>query len=115
MEHRLARETVDILTSPKGALRRLNELGTRFDRLLARTERQRNALTHGTGTTNAAVSGIDSFAVVLARYAANEVMHQVITGKEPLIQLERDRAHALERDARLEAGEDPLGVLWRDG
>jgi hypothetical protein len=113
MEHRLARETAEILTSPKGALRRLNELGMRFDRLLARTERQRNALTHGTGTTKAAVRGVDSFAVLLARYAANEVMHQVATGKEPLIELERDRIHALERDARLEAGEDPLDVLWR--
>lgn len=113
MEHRLARETGEVLTSPKGALRRLGELGTRFDRLLARTERQRNALTHGTGTTKAAVRGVDSFAVVLARYAANEVMHQVATGKEPLIELERDRVHALERDARLKAGENPLDVLWR--
>jgi len=80
--------------------------------LLARTERQRNALTHGTGTTEAVVRGVDGFAVVLARYAANEMMHQASTGKEPLIELERDRVQALEREARLTAGDGPLGVLW---
>lgn len=112
MEHRLARETNDVLSSPEGALKRLHELGDRFDRLLARTERQRNALTHGTGTAEAVVRGVDGFAVVLARYAANEVMHQASTGKEPLIEFERDRVQALERDSRLEAGDGPLGVLW---
>lgn len=114
IEHRLARETADVLNSPARALERLGELGKRFDRLLARTERQRNALTHGTGTTESVVAGVDSFAVVVARYAADEVMRQARTGKEPLIEFERDRVHALERDARLAAGEHPLEALWRE-
>ena len=84
MEHRLARETAEVLTSPGGALLRLNRLGVRFDRLLARTERLRNALIHGTGTAERLLLGVNDFAVILALYAADEVMRQARTGKEPL-------------------------------
>lgn len=114
MEQRLVREADAVLTLAEVARVRISELGTRFDRLLARLERQRNALVHGTGTVHPVLSTVDDFAVVLARYVAQEAMRQAETGKEPLIELERERVRALEVDAQLEAGAAPLDVLFRD-
>lgn len=112
MEHRLVREADAVLNSAAGARRRLGELRDRFETLLARTERQRNALTHGTGTTTAVLNHVDQFATILARYSAQEAMRQAETGKEPLVELERHRIRALEQDARLEVGHAPLDVFW---
>lgn len=112
MEHRIVRDAAAVLISPQAALNRLKELGLRFDRLLERTERQRNALTHGTGTTEPVVAGVDGFVVVLARYVAQEALRRAATGNAPLIELERRRVRALEHEARLEVGESPLTVLW---
>ncbi len=112
MEHRIVREAEAVLTSPAAALSRLTELGVRFDRLLERTERQRNALTHGTGSTESVVAGVDGFVVVLARYVAQETLRRAASGKEPLIDLERSRVRALEQQARLEVGDLPRAVLW---
>ena len=39
-------------------------------------------------------------------------MRQAETGQAPLVEFERDRVNALECDARLEAGESPMDVLW---
>jgi hypothetical protein len=114
MEHRIVREAIAVLTSSESALKRLAGLGTCFDRLLERTERQRNALTHGTGTTRTVVAGVDAFVVVLAQYMAQETLRRAATGKEPLIEFERSRVRALEQQARLEVGESPLSVLWPD-
>ena len=112
MAHRIVRDALDVLTSPEKALRRLNELGQRFDRLLARSERQRNALVHGTGTTDAALRGVDEFVRVLANYAAREALDSAESGKQPLVGLEQKRVQALERAAQLESGEAPLEVIW---
>jgi hypothetical protein len=115
MAHRIVRDAVDVLTSPEKALTRLNELGQRFDRLLARSERQRNALVHGTGTTDAALHSVDVFVRVLAKYAAGEALNSAEGRKEPLVALEQLRIKALEQRARLEVGEAPVEVLWPAG
>jgi hypothetical protein len=112
MAHRIVRDAVDVLTSPEKALTRLKELGQHFDRLLARSERQRNALVHGTGTTDAALRSVDMFVRVLANYAAGEALGSAEGRKQPLVALEQRRIQALEHRARLECGEAPLEVLW---
>ncbi len=112
MEHRLIRDAHAVLNSAKGAHDRLAELAVRFDRLLKRTERQRNALTHGTGTDDAVLRGVDGFAAELAAYAADEPLRQASTGKEPLSELEQHRVRALDQTAQLEARESPIDVLW---
>lgn len=112
MEHRLIRDALNVLTSPAAAHQRLVELGRRFDLLLARTERQRNALVHGTGVADGVLATVDEFIITLARYAAKEAMDQALTGHEPLIEFERMRIAALEEEVRLSAGENPLDVLY---
>ena len=108
MDHRIVREVTAVLRSPEQALKRLRLLGKRFDRLLARAERQRNALAHGTGTTETVLRAVDSFVAVLAQYVAQEAVRQATTGKEPLIEFERQRIEAIEQEARLEVGDSPL-------
>jgi hypothetical protein len=112
MEHRVVREASAVLHSAETARERLQALGRRFDRLLARTERERNALAHGTGTSEAVLRGVDEFVVVLARIGSSEALRQVGAGNEPLIDLEGRRMEFLEADARLKSGEPPLEVLW---
>lgn len=112
MQHRIVRDAVTALTSAKAALQRRRELGRRFDRLLARAERQRNALVHGTGTTEAVLEGVSDFVLVLVGYVAREVMSSAEHQREPLIELEELRVRALDQDARLEAGDSPLDTLW---
>lgn len=114
MDHRQVRDAVQVLTSSTAAIERLDELGARFDSLLGRSERLRNALVHGTGVHGPTLATIDHFLVVLARYVAQEAMRQAETGQEPLIELERERVSALDCRDRLVSGEDPLDVLAPD-
>lgn len=112
MPHRILRDAMSVLTDSRAARERLEHLARRFDRLLARTERQRNAIVHGTGTVEPVLHAVDPFIRVVSKYVAQEAMRQAETGKPPLLELERSRIRALEREARLQAGDDPLDVLF---
>ena len=112
MSHRIVRDAVTVLSSAQVALERRRELGRRFDRLLARAERQRNALVHGTGTNEAVLHGVSDFVLVLVGYVSREAMSSAEGKQEPLIELEELRVRALDQDARLQAGDSPLAVLW---
>jgi hypothetical protein len=115
LEHRVVREAAAVLNDPVAAQRTLRHLGVRFDRLLDRAERQRNALVHGTGTTDAALTAVDHFVVVLAELVAHEAMSNARTRAEPLAGLERARVQALDRDALLELNESPVDAVWQAG
>lgn len=112
MQHRLVRNAAAVLTSPEAALTQVGALRSRFERLLDRTERSRNALVHGTGTVQAVLASVDHFVTVLARYVAQEAMRQAETGKEPLIELEHARIRLLDQEARLQSGEAPVNVFF---
>ncbi|MCA1679167.1 MAG: hypothetical protein LC777_09605, partial [Actinobacteria bacterium] len=97
---------------PEKASAWLTALEGRFRCLLARTERQRNAIVHGQRPTEGVLASIDEFVRDLGRLVAQESMRSAETGQPPLSQLERWRVDLLEEHARLSAGESPLQVLF---
>jgi len=56
MEMRIVRDALETLQSAEAMLARIARVGLWFDRMLARTSRQRNALVHGTGATHCAAT-----------------------------------------------------------
>jgi hypothetical protein len=111
---RIVREACAALTSPQAALAALTRLEARFDRLIARTERQRNALIHGTRPARSVLDTVDGFLQTLNAYMAQESFRTAETGQTALAQLERWRVDALRRKQRLENGDDPADVLFPD-
>lgn len=109
---RIVREACAVLTDPHAALRAIRTLEARFDRLLARTQRQRNALIHGTRPSLSVLETIDGFVRTLNAYMAQESLRTAETGQNPLQQLERWRVQALMRHQRLEKEEDPVEVMF---
>jgi hypothetical protein len=112
---RVVREASAALTDPIATLEMLSRLEARFDRLIARTERQRNSLIHGTRPTQGVLTTIDGFVSTLNAYVAQESIRTAETGGTPLQQLEQWRVEALARRQRVETGENPLDVLFPDG
>jgi hypothetical protein len=84
------------LQSPQAALTKLADIGAWFERMLARTCRQRNALVHGTGTVRTVLQNIDDFALLLATYAADEPLRRAQDGRKPLTDFELDRVQFLD-------------------
>lgn len=111
---RIVREACAALTDPQAALATLTRLKARFDCLIARTERQRNALIHGTRPTQNVLDTVDGFLQTLNAYMAQESFRTAETGQAPLAQLERWRVDALTRKQRLEKGDNPVEVLFPD-
>jgi hypothetical protein len=111
-DYRLVSDAQAVLGDPAIALQRLSDLEAAFDRLLARSERHRNAIVHGTRPSPQATATVDDFIRILARLVAQEAMRQAETGKEPLIEFERSRLRYLEAKGELHAGENPLDVLF---
>ncbi len=113
MQHLILKETEELLADPERALKRIEVLGARVDRLLARTSRQRNALVHGTGVTDRLLRNVDGFAVTLARHASEQPLLRIQEGRGPLDGLELDRIRFLKRNALLKNKRSPVEVLWR--
>jgi hypothetical protein len=115
MQHRLARDALAVVSDRESASAAIARLDRRFRALLARTERQRNALTHGTGTHDVVVKTVDSFVTLLVRLVAQEAMRQATTGEQPLVELERWRADLIDVEIALNAAGDPADlVAWID-
>jgi hypothetical protein len=111
---RIVREACAILTNSQAALAALARLEAQFDCLIARTERQRNALIHGTRPTQSVLDTIDGFLQTLNTYIAQESFRTAETGQTPLAQLEQWRVDALARRLRLENGDNPVDVIFPD-
>jgi hypothetical protein len=109
---RIVREACAVLTEPNVALAALERLEARFDRLIARTERQRNSLIHGTRPTQAVLATIDDFVRTLNAYVAQESIRTAESGEIPLRQLERWRMQGQARHQQLREGDDPLVALF---
>lgn len=112
LDHRVVRDATEVLCSSEAALARVQELEERFERLLKRAERQRNAVVHGTGTAPAVLETVERFLHLTGRYVAQENMRSAETGEERLIELERSRYRLLDEKARLQSGDDPVEVLF---
>jgi hypothetical protein len=79
---RLLRQTIDLLDDPAVALRRIETLEARFERLLDRSERQRNTVIHGHLPPPALVEAGRSFLWTLGAYAVSDLFRHD-TGEEP--------------------------------
>ena len=113
-QHRLVRDASDVLQRPEAARKRIEELGNRFESLLIRAERQRNAVVHGSGTEPTVIRTVERFLRTLGRFAAQEAMRTAETSSERLVELERSRIELLEDCARLETGETPVSFLFAE-
>ncbi len=103
------REATSYLADPGAAADRISQLRRRFRALLDRAERQRNAIIHGSGSSEGVMSSVDRFMASLARIVAGEAMYQAETSEPPLVELERKRVEWLELESRL--GD---GTSWLD-
>lgn len=113
MEHRLLLEVSRRTQDGKSAVEWLDLFGRRFDRLLARAVRQRNAALHGRATVPAVLESVEPFISQLAGRVIGDKLHCAVTGTPLLEEMENVRAASLERRSRLEAGRKPEEVLFQ--
>jgi len=109
--HRSAREALAVLSDPRAAAAWLHEGQDRFRRLLARTQRARNAIVHGQRPSTGTLETVDNFVRDLGRLVAQESWGTASTGDPPLTRLEHWRTDLLLKEARLSAGDHPLDFL----
>jgi len=99
---------------PARALKRLEELQRRFDVLLKRALRQRNATIHGVATLPAVVTSVDGFIAQLAAVVTAQTVACAAEREEPPAALERARADARRTLHELAEGQQPVvDVFYR--
>ena len=104
-------DTLATDTADANAVQRwLKRLGSRFDTLIARTVRQRNAVVHGGGTSPAVVARTLPFAEYLALIVVRDALAAATNGVQLAHYLEEQRVTASERRAASDAGK-PLVEL----
>jgi hypothetical protein len=99
--------------NPALARRRLEELGRRFDTLMRRTLRQRNAIIHGVHTDADVVASVDRFVARLADYIIVSSLRSAAVGEDLSDALQRARTQTIRILWRLEHG-TPLRGVWDD-
>jgi hypothetical protein len=91
----------------------LDESRRRFDQLLARARRQRNAITHGTRTVPDILASVEPFLSRLAGLLIGSLHYCVVEDRDLIVELERWRLIRLKRrDALLAGGSPNLLVDW---
>jgi hypothetical protein len=113
MERRLLDELARRSGSGKDTADWLDYFGLRFEQLLARTNRQRNAVLHGTTTVPAVLASIESFVRQLTSQVVAEQVHAAATRTSAVSNMEIARYGALERLSRLRGGEPADQVLFQ--
>jgi hypothetical protein len=99
---------------PARALKRLEELQRRFNLLLKRALRQRNATIHGVATVPAVVASVDGFIAQLAAVVTARTVASAAEREELPAALERTRADARRTLHELAQGRRPVvDVLYR--
>jgi hypothetical protein len=115
VQHRIAREASAVLSNPPDALALIEARKRRFRILLARLERARNAITHGTRPVLPVLASLEDFVVTLGHVVAAEGMHRAEHGTAPLKLLDDQRGQFDAQENRLKAGEDPVSVWYPNG
>jgi hypothetical protein len=111
MEARMLVEVKSRMANGPTALKWLDECEQRFDRLLARACRQRNAVTHGTRTISEVVSSIEPFLDRIAGRAIGALQRSVEDRQELSVQLETWKVSREKSKALLSAGGDPAQLF----
>lgn len=115
MEARMLAEVKARTADGASAYRWLRECEIRFERLIARARRQRNAITHGTRTVAEVVASIEPFLDQVAGCLAG-ALHVSVEQNTQLSTLLAGYAATWEkRKAALEAGADPATELFPTG
>jgi hypothetical protein len=112
MEGRMLIEIKTRLTDGPSARAWLAECETRFDRLLARARRQRNAITHGTRTVAEVVSSIEPFLDRATGRLVGALQQSVEEGTHLPTLLAGYRTTWERRKAALATGTDPVSQLF---
>jgi hypothetical protein len=111
MEARMLAEVKERMADGPSALAWFVECEVRFERLLGRARRQRNAITHGTRTVPEVVASIEPFLDRIAGRLIGALHASVAEHAQLATQLERYRAIWQKRKAALGAGGDPATEL----
>jgi hypothetical protein len=102
------------METPGDALAWRSELMVQFERLLARTVRQRNLILHGADSAPAVVGSVEVFVGGLQARIARDGL-TAAEADEPLsLLLERRRANVRERWRLLENDSDVISALFGD-
>lgn len=113
MERRLLDELIRRTESGAATAEWLALFEDRFDRLLARTVRQRNAVIHGSRIVSSVLSTIEPFVAQLVGRVVAEKVHAVGAGASAAQAMEETRHHVAGRRQRLEQGELAKDVLFQ--
>ncbi len=111
MERRMLDELAVHTASGTTARAWLKELEDVFERLFARTRRQRNAVVHGAETVPAVIASVETFVADLSSLLIGATFAAVVERRSLLVELQFRRDEALQMLERLEAGEEPAVVL----
>jgi hypothetical protein len=109
---RLVRETVRRTATGPDTVAWLDDFGRRFDRLIARAERQRNAAVHGATTIPAVLKTVEPLVARLSGRIVAEKLEAAATGVRALDAMEDGRYKALARRDRLRRGETARDALF---
>ena len=112
MAQRLVGETVRRTAAGPDTVAWLDAFGKRFDRLIARAERQRNAAVHGATTIPAVLDTVESFVARLSGRIVAEKLEDAACGVSALDAMEDARYAALERKDRMSKGETAREALF---
>lgn len=112
MAQRLVGETVRRTGQGPDTVAWLDALGKRFDRLIARAERQRNAAVHGATTVPAVLETVEPFMARLSGRIVAEKLEDAASGVRALDAMEDARYAALERKDRMSRGETAREALF---
>jgi hypothetical protein len=100
---------------PAKAASYLDKLRGQFDILLARAQRQRNAIIHGVQTDPDVVASVDRFVSRLADYITVGALHSAAVGEDLTDALERSRIETRRRIWQLKHGISLSEILTSDG
>ncbi len=112
MEARMLKEVEERTRDGAAAAAWVSESRKRFERLLARTRRQRNAITHGTRTVPAVLETVEPFLDRVAGRLIGALHYCVAERRDLTTELQSWRVVRLKRHDDLAAGGDPEGVVW---
>lgn len=108
LERRRLRCAINWASDPAAARRQVHEHEQRFDILLDRALRQRNAVVHGVKTVPDVVASVDAFIARVAGYIVAQSVHGAGSSDDLVEAIERGRDHARRTVWRLEQGETPV-------
>jgi hypothetical protein len=108
LERRALRQVVKFAADPRATRARVELLEHRFDILLARALRQRNAVVHGLKTVDDVVASVDGFVARVAAYVVAQAVYGAGVGEDLVEALERGRERSRRVLWRLSEGHAPV-------